>query len=267
LWLSACAGASEFLKASTPSAKVTGVRLTDLNLDHVTLGFDVEVTNPLGVSLPLVDVAYELSSSDTPFLDGRADVGGAVPARSAKIVAIPVRLDFARTLDLLQQFRPGNEIPYVASLTLSVDPPGLAPLALPLRKQGSFPIPAVPKVTVKGIDADEVSPTRVAGTLKLGITNTNDFALGLQRLDYALDLAGVRVADETRQETAEFRPGEAGELAIPLGFSPLSASMALVQALLEGRTDYGVRGNLSVETPFGPLEFPFDGAGQTDVTQ
>ena len=48
-----CAELRRTLGMDTPSAQVAGAALKDIGLEAATLVFDVEVTNPLAVPLPL----------------------------------------------------------------------------------------------------------------------------------------------------------------------------------------------------------------------
>ena len=115
-----------------PTASISGIHLSDLSMDAVTLLFDVDVTNPYGVPLPMVNVDYSLASSDQQFLTGQADIQDTVPANGTKTVSLPAQVSFLETLRVLRQFKPGTVIPYKADLGLSVNAPGVGPLRLPL---------------------------------------------------------------------------------------------------------------------------------------
>ena len=123
----------------------------------------IEVRNPYGVPLPLVDLGYSLATGGgQPFASGKAEAAGTVPARGARTIQVPVSLDFARMLGLVQGLRPGKVLPYEAALELSVDAPGVGPLSLPLRKSGSLPIPAPPGLAMKDFRWQEAAARTLA---------------------------------------------------------------------------------------------------------
>jgi len=136
----------EGLGVARPSAAVVGVRPTDVSLTTLTLRFDVEVTNPYSVPLPLTSVDYCLASRGAQFLSGEAPLQGAVPANGSKVLPVPVKVDFINLLSVLADVRPGTTIPYDAELGLSVDAPVAGPLRLPMTKADQLDIPNIPSI-------------------------------------------------------------------------------------------------------------------------
>lgn len=263
LGLVGCASVLETLQqVARPSARVTGVRITSLSLDHVQLDFDLEVTNSASVALPLLGLDYSLASGGSPFLSGASEVGGSVPANGTRTIALPLRVGFRETLTALSGVRPGQVFPYRAELGLAVDAPALGRLVLPLSHEGELPIPTVPKVELGSIAWDEISLTRVGGVAKLNVANTNDFAVALQNLSCGLALGGTKVGDLMARPTQELSPGESTTVEIPLGFAPLDLGTGLVNLLRGTGSGYGIDGMLSLDTRFGALELPYSSNGQ-----
>ena len=90
------------LLSQKPSARVVGVGLDDIGLDSATLGFNLEIKNPYAVPLPLVNLDYGLASLGKPFLSGRADLQGTVPAGGTRTVKLPAKIGFAQLLGVLK---------------------------------------------------------------------------------------------------------------------------------------------------------------------
>ena len=124
-----------------PTAHITGASLQDLGMTAATMLFDVEVSNPYTVPLPMSNVDYVLSSQGQQFLTGKADVQGSVLAGASKTLGVPVRISFPQLLDAVKGARPGDTIPYRADLGLSVDVPALGPLRVPMSRDGELSIP------------------------------------------------------------------------------------------------------------------------------
>lgn len=245
-----------------PTAEITGVQLKDLSISAATLLFDVEVANPYSVPLPLAQVDYGLRSGEKQFLSGQADLEGTVPARQARTLSLPAKVNFLETLGVLRQFKPGAVIPYTADLGLSVDAPGVGPLRLPVSKEGTLPIPAVPTVQLEEIRWREISLETVQGVLRLHVTNRNEFPMNLSDLFYTLWLGDTQIASTGIEQSVAFaESGGAETLEIPIAFSAQSLGLAAFKMLTGEEAGYRLGGTMDVQTPFGPIRLPMEAAG------
>jgi LEA14-like dessication related protein len=246
-----------------PTVAVVGSRLTDLNLDSATLVFDVKIDNPYDAALPLVNLDYSLASGGKPFLTGNAPVQGSIPAKGSSVIPLPARLDFPRLLTALDGVRVGAVIPYDAKLTLSVDAPVVGRLQLPLEKSGQIPVPAIPIIELTDVEWKGLDLTRSQANLHVKVINTNQFPLDLNKLSIALDLAGHTIASTAIDQTAGIAPGEQGLLEIPIVFSRQDLGLSVFQVLQGKGSKYKISGLLTVNTPFGPLNIPYEKTGDT----
>jgi LEA14-like dessication related protein len=126
-----------------PTAKIVGATLQDISLDSAQLLFDVEVSNPYMVSLPMLDADYALASRGVQFLSGDAPLAGSIPAGESAVLPLPVKIDFLQLIDALEGVIPGSVVPYDADLGLSVDAPLLGRLRLPMARQGEINVPSL----------------------------------------------------------------------------------------------------------------------------
>lgn len=127
-----------------PSASLKGVSFGDVSFPNVGLNFDVEVTNPYDIALPLVNLEYGLTAGSSKMLSGAADLQGTIPARQAKTLTLPVRVSILDVVNFAKGVRPGNPIPYSADGKLFVDAPVLGKIGIPIGKQGELRVPSVP---------------------------------------------------------------------------------------------------------------------------
>ena len=262
--LTGCGALGNVLNLDRPSARIAGVKLQDISLTAATMLFDVEIKNPYSVPLPLVNVDYGLASREQPFLTGKADLQGTVPAKDTKTVSLPARVTYLELLKALKDVRPGSVVPYKADLGLSVDAPAVGPLRLPLKKEGKLPVPAAPDVKITEINWDKLTLDNAGGRVKLHLANRNDFPLELSRLAYALTLGDVEVAKSALAKPVTFEAGGgAGDLEIPISLSPKSLGLGFFRMLTGGGSGYKLLGTLDVATPFGPMSLPIDKVGQT----
>jgi hypothetical protein len=124
-----------------PSVKVANVSMGDTSLKATTIIFDMEVTNPYGVPLPLTGADYALSTGGQQFLNGKADIQGTIPAGETKVLPFPVEVQFADVFAAAKGVRGLREIPYTADLGLMLDTPLTGTLRMPVQKEGTLALP------------------------------------------------------------------------------------------------------------------------------
>lgn len=261
--LTGCASVGDLLAFQKPGASIAGVSIKDIGLKAATLLFEVDVQNPYGVPLPLVNVDYGLASGAKPFLSGKADLQGSVPARGTKTVSVPATVTFSELLGVLKDVRPGSVVPYQAELGLSVKPPLADAIRLPIRKEGQLPVPTVPEVSVEEVKWDKLSLNEAGGRFRLNLVNRNQFPIELSKFTYALSLGDVEVANSSLARAVAFDSGGAGTLDIPISVSPKQMGLGLFRMLTGKKGGYALKGTLDVKTPFGPMSLPIDKVGHT----
>lgn len=253
--------------APKPSARVSGVSLKGLTLEKVDLVFDVEVSNPYGVDLPLVDLGYAIGSGGQRVVEGSAKPSGAVPAHGNKVIQLPAGIKFASLMSVLKGVRPGAVVPYTADFTLGVDAPVLGRLNLPLSKSGELPVPAVPEVSVVSFDIGALGLDKVSATAKLNLKNTNQFDLDLAKLGLGLALGGKEVAQTKLAASTRLAPGQSATLDVPVSFSPRAFGAGMLNLLRGSEAGYSVAGSLEAGTRFGPVALPFKHSGSVRVSR
>jgi LEA14-like dessication related protein len=263
LGLSGCAVLEDYIQIQQPSARIAGAHLQNITLDSLTLLFDVEVENPYSVALPLVNLDYSLCSRDQQFLSGASELSGSVPAGRTKVVQLPAKVAFVNLVNTIAGIRPGSVLPYTAEFGLSVDAPVLGRVRVPLASEGELPVPTVPGVGVSEVRWETLNLNEATGRVKLDLVNKNEFPFELSRLTYGFSLGGVQVAKSSMVKAVSFdAAGGAGTIEIPISFSPVSLGFGLFQMLTSDQAGYEFRGDLKVNTPFGPMTFPLDTTGR-----
>ena len=141
-----CETLNSLMQYEKPTATLTGVSFGTVSLNAAELLFDVEIKNPYALPLPLLNVDYDLQSGDNPLLMGKADLATTIPAKSSKVVTLPVSFDYLDLLSALKSLkgvRPGSQIPYTAQVGLGLDSPVVGAMRLPLSKEGTLTVPTV----------------------------------------------------------------------------------------------------------------------------
>jgi LEA14-like dessication related protein len=251
-----------------PAARVIGADVRNLNLDSLDLVFDIEITNPYGVKLPVVELNYALGSGDLQLLQGGINTLANVPANGASVIQVPARLDFAAVTQTLSNVSPGSILPYHAEINIAVDAPFVGAINLPLKHEGEIPIPAVPEISLASFDIGEMTWEEVSATAKLRVKNTNQFQIDLAKLQFDLELGDETVASAGTRRTYSLTPGQSEIVEIPISFSPRAFGVSItgIFDMLSGSVaDYGITGILDLGTRFGPLSIPFSYGGETVI--
>ena len=264
--VAACSSMDKAIEsAPKPTARLLGAGIRDLRMQSVDLVFDVEVSNPYAVSLPLVNLNYAIGSGDQQLLAGSIKPSGSVPAGGSSVIQLPARVDLPAVLKTLSGAKPGTLVPYTAHLNVIVEPPLLGPMTLPLKRSGEIPIPAVPEINLTSFDIDALSLEKISGTARLRIRNTNQFAIDLSQIRFDLALGGKKVASARLRNTSKLGPGQSVTVDLPIAVSPHSAGTGLLNLLGGNDAGYAISGRLDVMTRYGELALPFSESGNTRV--
>ena len=142
----ASTGCSSLTNLQRPSAAVTGMNLGEVDERGFTMNFDVNLSNPNSVALPLAAADYKLGLGGVQVLDGKAKPAGSVPANGSRVVMLPVSVTFDHLLSAEQAIRAsGGDVPYDLDAGLSFDTgnPLFGSLRVPLRHSGTLPLKQV----------------------------------------------------------------------------------------------------------------------------
>jgi LEA14-like dessication related protein len=252
--------------APKPDARIIGAEVRNLSLKSLDLVFDIEITNPYGVNLPLLDLNYAVGSGTQQLLQGGIKVSATVPANGSSVIQVPARLDFAAVIQTLTNVKPGSVLPYHAEINVSVDAPLIGAINLPLKHEGEIPIPTIPEISIVSFEFGEMTWEKVEATARLRVKNTNQFQLDLTRLEFNLALGEEPLASAGLRNTSRLAPGQAAIVEIPLAFSPRAFSIGMtgIFDMLRGsEADYSISGRLDFGTQYGPLSIPFSQRSET----
>ncbi|KAF9620777.1 hypothetical protein IFM89_014612 [Coptis chinensis] len=99
-------------------------------------------------------------------------------------------------------------------------------------------------------------------TLHLKLDNKNDFDLGLNApLEYEVWLADVSIGTASLSKSAKIDKKGQGLIEIPISFRPKDFGSAMWEMIRGRGTGYSMKGNIDVDTPFGPMKLPISKEG------
>ncbi len=269
LCLTGCAGVIDLISKTglpKPSAELVGARVEELSLRSAGLRFDVKVSNPLNVGVPLRDIDYALDADGAQILRGTANLTESIPPGGSQLVTLPLTVDLIELVRTVARLRPGQVVDYAAALTIHVDLPSTGSMGIPLRADGRFPIPSAPSAQIVSLAWHELSLSRIRGTMNLELGNTNAFPVEIQDLSYALTLGDRRIVDGTTPAVSAFAAGKSATIEIPVHASPAELGLGILQTLRGRETTYALQGVAKFRSEFGPIELSYGGDGRTTMT-
>ncbi|PIA52318.1 hypothetical protein AQUCO_01000289v1 [Aquilegia coerulea] len=244
-----------------PTADVSAFHILSIDLKTAELQVDVLVKNPNPIPIPLVDIKYLVESDGRKLVSGLIPDAGTIHAHGSETVKIPVQLIYDDIKSTYQNINPGDVIPYKIRVELIVDLPVLGNITIPLEKTGEIPVPYQPDIDLEKIKFNEFSFEETSATLHLKLDNKNDFDLGLNTLEYEVWLADVSIGTARLTKSAKLDKKAQSVIEIPISFRPKDFGSALWEMIRGRGTGYSMKGNIDVDTPFGPMKLPISREG------
>ncbi|KAK9285050.1 hypothetical protein L1049_024234 [Liquidambar formosana] len=244
-----------------PTADVTTIQIASIDLKTAELVADVLVKNPNPIPIPLVDIKYLIESNDRKLVHGLIPDAGTIHAHGSETIKIPLTITYDDIKETYDDIEPGTVIPYKVRVELITNVPVIGKITLPIEKQGEMPIPYKPDVDLVKIKFNDFSFEETSATLCLKFDNKNEFDLGLNALDYEVWLADVSIGSAKLAKLAKIEKKGQGVIEIPISFRPKDFGSALWDVIRGKGTGYSMKGNIDVDTIFGPMKLPFSREG------
>ncbi|KAG9440716.1 hypothetical protein H6P81_020881 [Aristolochia fimbriata] len=244
-----------------PTANVAAVHLPSIDLKHADIVIDVLVTNPNPIPIPLVDIKYLIESDGRKLMQGLIPDAGTLHAHGSETIKVPLTLIFDDIKNTYKEIKSGNVIPYKVAVELIVDLPVFGNIGLPLETTGEIPVPYKPDVDLQKVKFSSFSFEETSAMLHLKVDNKNDFDLGLNTLEYDICLAGVAIGGARLSKSAKIDKNGYGLIEIPISFRPKDFGSALWDIIRGKGAGYALKGAIDVDTPFGPMNLPFNREG------
>jgi len=244
-----------------PTADVSGIHIPSINLKKLEIVVDVLITNPNPVPIPLVDIDYLVESNGRKLVSGLIPDAGTIRAHGSETVKIPITIIYDDIKDTYDDIKPGSIIPYKIKVGLIADVPVFGKLTLPLEKEGEIPVPYKPDVDLDKVEFDSFSFEETSATLHMKLENKNDFDLGLNALEYEVWLSGVSIVNAKLSKSAKVEKNGISYIQLPVSFRPKDFGSALWDMIRGKGAGYAMKGNLDMDSPFGPMQLPFNKEG------
>jgi LEA14-like dessication related protein len=103
--------------------------------------------------------------------------------------------------------------------------------------------------------------------LQLGLENSNPFDLRGTEIALGFDVEGAHVGDVRYAEDFNLDQGRRTTLSLPLRFEWAGVGTALQAALTSGEIPYEMKGQLTIQAPWGAQSVPFTREGRVPLSR
>lgn len=269
LYLAGCAELSKHADAIKPTAKLTGMRLANIDFDQAELIFDLAVENKNPIDLDLAGLDYDLKIANQSLVSGVTAKAIKIKASSTSPVQLPITLKFDDLKKLPGELWNKDNFAYQLDTTFNIILPVIGNYPVPVSKSGELPVPKMPQIQVKGVKINKLSFTSAELLTQVEVNNPNAFSLAMSNLNYQLNVNNQRWGEGNITKTSNIPEKGKGVIDIPVKLDLLKVGQSAYKVLLnKSAIEYELTGNATVDTGLELLrnyKMPLDVKGKTSL--
>lgn len=253
-----------YLKPKAPDVALRKVDLQSVDFQRAGLQAHLDVTNKLPVPITVGKVNWKVEIDGSHLVGGSIPKQLSVPAEGKAPVQIPFTLKFDDLYRIAGKYKDQDEAPFKLLGDLQIDTP-LGPFTVPFTHVGKVPVLKVPAVDLSKVELKGLSFDGASVRLGFNIKNPNKIPLDLQGLDYALTLAGAKVAEGGLPQPIAVAAHGEGSFAADVKISFTQAQAAVTAIRNASTADYSIGGKLRAKTPWGEVAAPYSRTGTVRI--
>ncbi|MHB8054708.1 MAG: LEA type 2 family protein [Candidatus Aminicenantales bacterium] len=256
-----------FGQKAEPEVLLREKRIVDPSPEGLTLVFRLILRNGSAGAVRLARYDYRAIIDDTEYLNLKVPLDDPIRigAREEILIALPVKLSYANLFPAVPGLKDKDiAFCYVAGGMTFEDERG-RDKRVPIAFSGDFPIYRGLDFVPVPVEAKSLTIGGAEVIVGFAVRDPNGFSFTIDRLTYALELAGYRAI---RGETgAGARVNARGEkiFTFPLILDFFETGDAVYTGLTAAALDVRVSGEAEIMTPWGSWTIPFDRTVKTTV--
>jgi len=255
-----CATLQQLVKK--PTVKFKNMKISNPSFTDATLLFNFDITNPNPVGGKIDQITYDLQINDQQFLKGNLNQGISLKANGTKSAQIPLQIKYLDFFGSVTDFIQSDSVHYNLSGNFKI-----LSFLIPYHTKGVLPLPKLPKISLKSIDVKKVTLTGATILCLIELSNQNDFNLGLDKIDFGLNLAGSDIANLSSNKVPKMTKKGKSQIELPLDLNFLEVGQAVYNLVKKsGEKTYQLNGDLTLDIPgSGKKKIPFKSSGKVPV--
>jgi LEA14-like dessication related protein len=267
--LTSCAQLAKHADTIKPTAKVTGVRLANINFEQADLVFELAVENKNPVSLKLAGLDYDLKIESQSLVSGTTAQAIKIKANSTSSIQLPITLKFDDLKKLPGELWNKDKITYQLLSKFNVNLPIIGNYAIPIEKKGELPIPKVPDISIRDVNVKNISFTTAELVARIEVSNPNDFDIGVSNLNYQLNINQKNWGQGKVSNNINIPKKGKGIVEVPLKLNIFSVGKSAYDLVVNKKqVEYQLKGSATINTVLELLknyDMPLDISGTTSL--
>jgi len=269
LSLISCAQLAKHADTVKPTAKVTGVRLVNINFEQVDFIFNLAVENKNPVSLKLAGLDYDLKIENHSLVSGTTAQAIKIKANSTSTVQLPITLKFDDLKKLPGKLWNKDKITYQLLSKFNINLPMIGNYAIPVEKKGEFPVPKIPDIQIRDVNVKNIGFTTAELVARIEINNPNDFDIGVSNFNYQLNINQKNWGQGKINNNINIPKKGKGIVEVPLKLNIFSVGKSAYDLVVnKEQVEYQLKGNATINTALELLktyDMPLDISGTTSL--
>ncbi len=217
-----------------PEISIAGIGISSISAEGMTLRLALDVDNPNPLPLSLAGFDYALKLNGRQLLAGEQRKRLEVKARGRSQVQIPLSIRFADLSDLLSGGLNRDTVGYELQTAALVDLPVVGVKRFPAGREGEFPVPRPPSISLTGIDIQQIGLTGARLVIGATVENPNSFGVDIGSLAYDIAVNGRRWVKSSLEGGLKLSGNGSGSLSIPLQLDFTEMGGSLYRMLTRG---------------------------------
>jgi LEA14-like dessication related protein len=259
LSVTGCRGMDPFF--ARPTLSYEKMTVQDVSLFDAALLFSFTVNNPNPVGIAVQRGTYNFEIENASVAKGTFDDHVRVQAGGSGTINLPVHVDFMDFFNSVAALAGRDEVAY--RLSGSFDVMGFT---IPYKTEGRLALPEFPEITVERLNISELGFSKAKLNVILAVTNPNSFAIGLDQLEYSLDVGGLKFLKGMTESMRGIDKNSRVEITVPVEVDFISMGRSAMRLLGEDAAPYTLSGGMRFNVPgAGTRALPFSRSGEVPL--
>ena len=248
---------------SKPTVSYEKMSLQDMSLFDATMLFTFRVDNPNPVGVVIQKGTYNLAIEGDSVVSGTVAEQVRVMAGGSESIQLPVHINFMDFFNSVTALAQRDEVAYMLSGSFDV-----MGFTIPYETGGKLALPKFPEMSVESMNISELSLSRAKISVVLAVRNLNDFAIGLDRLRYSLDVGEFNFLAGVMESLRGIDKNDRVQISVPLEMDFVSMGRSVIQLLGRNSASYRISGDMRFNTPGGGTRYlPFSRVGEVSLSR
>jgi LEA14-like dessication related protein len=254
-----------------PAVEISNVSVSDLSFEHISMLFDIQISNPNTVGISLAAFDYDFLINENSFVSGQQNEGLNIQANANSTIQLPITLEYSEIYQAVSDLLSTDSSQYQIKCGLAFDIPVLGAVRVPISKRGSIPMIKLPSIQISGIKLNKLNFTGADLILSIELKNPNNFSVLLDRFNYNLNINGQDWLNGISNRSFNINKKNDSQIEIPISLNFIQMGQSVYQLLSGGgNLNYNFKGDFDISSSLNLLKnmkLPYDQSGSLKLNK